>query len=231
MQVRESKNYKMFKFVDGNRPTNDLHIKRLKESMSEEYLMSPIIVNEQKEVIDGQHRLKVARELQLPIRYIVCAGYGLPQVQRFNQNSKNWGGMEFINAYADLGNEHYHYLIDFMEANGLSHAVAASLLSEQEKMNEKIKDGMFKATEKRRGDVIADWINILKPMFTPAAQRNFVRALLSLYSKEDFNFSHFIGKLRLQPTALVPCTNNEQYLSLIEGIYNYKSRNKVNLRF
>ena len=231
MQVKESKDYQKFQFVNGNRSTNKLHLNRLKESMSKEYLVSPIIVNENHEVIDGQHRLSVAKELELPVRYIVCKGYGLPQVQRLNQNSKNWGGMEFINAYADLGNEHYNYLIDFMQNNSLSHAVAASLLSEQESLNEKIKDGEFKATNKRRADVIADWINILKPMFLPAPQRNFVRALLSLYSKEEFNFSHFIGKLRLQPTALVPCTNNEQYLNLIEGIYNYKSRNKVNLRF
>lgn len=231
MQVKESRDYKMFKFVDGNRATNDLHIKRLKESMMQEYLVSPIIVNEKKEVIDGQHRLKVAKELKLPIRYIVCEGYGLPQVQRLNQNSKNWGGMEFINGYADLGNKDYVYLVEFMEDNALSHAVAASLLSTQDNLTQVIKDGTFKATEKQRAAIIADWINILKPMFSPAPQRNFVRALLSLYKNENFNFSHFLGKLRLQPTSLVPCTNNTQYITLIEDIYNYKSRNKVNLRY
>jgi hypothetical protein len=231
MQVKETKNYEMFKYVNGNRQTNNLHIKRLKESMSKEYLVSPIIVNENNEVIDGQHRLQVVKELKLPVRFIVCKGYGLPQVQRFNQNSKNWGGMEFINAYADLGYDDYKYLIDFMYDHDLSHAVAASLLSDQEKINEKIKDGEFKINQKSRANIIADWINILKTMFAPASQRNFVRALLSLYKNDNFNFSHFVGKLTLQPTSLVPCTNNTQYITLIEDIYNYKNRNKVNLRY
>ena len=231
MQVKETKNYSMFSTIEGNRPKNELHLKRLRKSMEEELLISPIIVNEKHQVIDGQHRLQVSKELNLSVYYIVCNGYGLPQVQRLNQNSKNWGGMEFINAYSDLGNQHYKYLIDFMESNNLSHGIAATLLSNQDKLNEKIKDGHFKVNTKRRGDIIADWINILKPMFVYAPQRNFVRALLSLYSKEEFNFSHFVGKLRLQPTSLVPCTNNDQYLTIVEDIYNYRSRNKVNLRF
>jgi hypothetical protein len=38
-------------------------------------------------------------------------------------------------------------------------------------------------------------------------------------------------KLRIQPSALVDCTSTEQYRILIEDIYNYKNRNKINLRY
>ena len=106
LQVKETKNYDMFSSINGNRPKNQLHLKRLKKSMEEELLVSPIIVNEKYEVIDGQHRLQISEELRLSVRYIVCDGYGLDQVHRLNQNSKNWQLIEFIKGYADMGNIH-----------------------------------------------------------------------------------------------------------------------------
>ena len=60
MQVKETKNYSMFTTIGGNRPLNELHLNRLKKSMEEELLISPIIVNEKHEVIDGQHRLRIS---------------------------------------------------------------------------------------------------------------------------------------------------------------------------
>ena len=44
--------------------------------MTEKLLMCPIIVNENYEIIDGQHRYSASKELGLPIRYIVGEGYG-----------------------------------------------------------------------------------------------------------------------------------------------------------
>jgi hypothetical protein len=59
----------------------------------------------------------------------------------------------------------------------------------------------------------------------------FLLELLFLYfNNEIFDFSEFMHKLRLQPSALVDCVNSDQYRTVIEDIYNWRSRNKVNLR-
>jgi hypothetical protein len=55
--------------------------------------------------------------------------------------------------------------------------------------------------------------------------------MISLFKNENFDYSEFMHKLRLQPKALVDCANREQQKLLIEEIYNYKSRQKVNLRY
>ena len=52
-----------------------------------------------------------------------------------------------------------------------------------------------------------------------------------MYKREEFNFSQFVSKVSIQPTALVDCVRTEEYITLIESLYNYKSRNKVNLRY
>ena len=232
MQVKETKNYSMFTTIGGNRPLNELHLNRLKKSMEEELLISPIIVNEKHEVIDGQHRLRISSELKLPLRYIVAEGYGLNEVHRLNQNSKNWTMTEFIDGYADMGLKEYIYLKDFLDRSELNITSALALLSNDSSSHTKaVKLGTWKAVHHERAETIADWVNIIKQYYDSANRQAFVRALITMYNNENFEFSQLISKINLQPTALVHCVNTTQYLTLLEDIYNYRSRNKVSLRF
>jgi hypothetical protein len=55
--------------------------------------------------------------------------------------------------------------------------------------------------------------------------------MMQLLQKPQFEFIEFLQKLKIQPLALQDCTDINQYILLIEEIYNYKRRDKVNLRF
>jgi len=232
MQVKETKNYEMFSTIGGNRPKNQLHLSRLKKSMEEELLISPIIVNEKYEVIDGQHRLQVSSELNLPVRYIVCEGYGLSEVHRLNQNSKNWTKLEFVQGYVDMGLKEYQYLLDFSERHNFSITQSVSLLANDGAGTLKnIQEGKYVSAHRERGETVANWINILKQMHQGHTQKGFFQVMRHLYDKDNFDFSKLVSKLNLQPTALVPCVSKMQYLDLIESIYNYKSREKVSLKY
>ena len=61
--------------------------------------------------------------------------------------------------------------------------------------------------------------------------RNDLTRFLSLSKNKNFEFTEFIIKLNAQPTSLVDCTTTGHYITLIEEIYNYRRRDKVNLRF
>ena len=89
-QVNSTNDYSKFKTLQGNRNVNSLHIRRLKESFKEKYLLSPIVVNQNYEIIDGQHRFEAAKELNLPVNFIICNDYSLKEVQLLNTNMKNW---------------------------------------------------------------------------------------------------------------------------------------------
>jgi hypothetical protein len=52
-----------------------------------------------------------------------------------------------------------------------------------------------------------------------------------MLKNENFEFAEFITKLKQQPTTLQDCTSITQYKVLIEEIYNYRRREKVNLRY
>jgi hypothetical protein len=77
----------------------------------------------------------------------------------------------------------------------------------------------------------ADNIRLIKPYYEGYNKYGFVSTMISLFKKEKFDFSTFMQKLRIQPTSLVDCANGSQRIALIENIYNYRNRNKVNLRY
>ena len=51
------------------------------------------------------------------------------------------------------------------------------------------------------------------------------------HKKDVFDFEEFIHKVKLRPNMLVPCGTTDQYVEMIENIYNYKRSGKVNLRY
>jgi hypothetical protein len=72
---------------------------------------------------------------------------------------------------------------------------------------------------------------MIKPYYVGYNRSAFVGTMIVLLQNQNFDFNDFMHKLRIQPTALVDCANREQYKTLIEDIYNFKRREKVNLRF
>ena len=71
----------------------------------------------------------------------------------------------------------------------------------------------------------------LEPHFKDFKNTVFVRGLIDLLNKSNFDFQEFFHKVKLRPTMLVPCGKKQQYITLMEEIYNYKRADKVNLRF
>lgn len=55
--------------------------KGLAKSIKELGLLQPILVNENFEIIDGNHRFEACKSLQVPIWYILSEGYGIEQAQ------------------------------------------------------------------------------------------------------------------------------------------------------
>lgn len=230
LKVKETKNYKMFSCIKGNRPKNQLHLKRLKKSMEEELLVSPIIVNEHFEVIDGQHRLHISEELKLPVRYIVCEGYGLDQVHRLNQNSKNWQLIEFIKGYADMGYKDYIKFLDFLNTYGFAVTSCMDMLCGHSGYNTNaVKEGTFTIRDYEKGCLLADYITEMGKHFDFYADQSFVKAVVRVSKKEGFCFDTFLNKMQIKP--LQKRTDINAYVEQIEQVYNYKNRNKLNLRY
>lgn len=233
-QVHTTTDYFLFKSIDGNRNKNLLHLNRLRKSMEENYLFTVIIVNENYEIIDGQHRFEIIQELGLPLHYIICDGYGLSEVHVLNQNSKNWQADDYLQGYCDLNYPQYIAFKNFCKKHNLNTSSGMLLLNNGNRSKgaiEVFNSGKFVISDINNAGKIAYMLNHIKPMYKGYSRNSFICAILKLSKNPNFEIIEFITKLKLQPAALFDCVNVDQYIAIIEDIYNYRRREKINLRY
>lgn len=244
-QVQTTTDYSKFKTLIGNRKPNELHIKRLTNSFKERYLFSPILVNEKMQIIDGQHRFYSAKELKLPINYLVVEGYGLEEVQILNTNSSNWKKEDYLKAYCDLGVEPYLQMRQFMlDFPDFGVAIAEMILTDntngenRSKVIDKVEirmmgfqNGELTIPNLSKSYETAEKVLMFKPYYDGYNRATFVRTLITLFKNENYTHAEMISKLANNPSSLTHCANVTQYKFLLEDIYNFRRREKVNLRY
>jgi len=234
-KIKKTKNYELFKFHRANRKINKNHVENIKKSMQKKFLISPITVNEKFEVIDGQHRLIASKDLGLPVYYFINNNYSIKEMQRLNAINKNWTPINYLNTGVELNDQNYIDYKRFKNKYGFSHDINVTFLCDTSShINlEKFKEGTFKVKDYALACKYAELIYLVSPYYKEFKRRRFVSALLFLlkHKQDVFSMQEFIDKLKTRPNSLQHCINTKQYLELIEEIYNYRRRLKVNLRF
>lgn len=229
-----SKDYDKFTFLDANRKLNKANLKKLMNSMKEEQLIIPIIVNEKLQIIDGQHRFTSEKELQLPVYYIVINGYGLDQVKRANTVGVNWTKEDFLQTYIKEENENYIALEELKKDHGLQIGTILKLFSAfnnqtDEFINRKFKEGEFEVGEHLTG--IRYFCSQLELFSTYKDYKanSFILAFLKLYLNDDFDLrqmekqAKWIGQFE-------PKGRSQEYLleELCKQVYSYRLNKQEN---
>lgn len=109
--VYKTSDYSVFQFSKFNR--NVLLRKEMLEQ-AKEGILSPVIVNENLMVIDGQHRLKASEQVGAPVEFIVKSGLNEHDIVRMNTVQKPWTLANFIEAFANQGKEEYVKLLNLL---------------------------------------------------------------------------------------------------------------------
>jgi hypothetical protein len=236
-QVRRTNDLSIFITLVGNRPINKPHVKRLTKSIRQRYLETVMIVNEDFEVIDGQHRLEALKDLGLPAYYIIKVGYGLEETQILNLNTNDWSTNDFMNGYCNAGEEEYITYRDWHNKYKFNHQSSMNLLAgtcmEQGSWYEVFKSGQFTVRNLKEATKIADKIVMTKEYYDGYKRRGFVSAMTKALLDPDYNHAYFMKKLKYLSSSLVDCVKWQQYSSIIEDIYNYRTRkpNKIRLDY
>ena len=117
--VYSSYDYDQFKFIEENR---DAKVRKdLSRSIKEKGLIQPIIVNEEHEIIDGQHRFLACKKIGEPIIFTIKhwnndhGSESIDTLINVNTTSQNWRFQDYVDAYAKTGNEEYTRLKELIE--------------------------------------------------------------------------------------------------------------------
>ena len=113
--VYEEDDYSVFKHLHGNRSVEPVRIQKITESINKVgWVRNPIIVNENMEIVDGQGRFEVLKQLKMPIQYVVAYGAGVKECQSMNIGQGNWKPIDFVKSYAELGNASYALFLNLI---------------------------------------------------------------------------------------------------------------------
>lgn len=242
--MKKTTNYGQFKFAGENRNIDEAHVRKLKRSIEVENLLefAPIIVDDKLTVIDGQHRLQAAKELDVPIYYVVHKGGDFVSMTTLNTASKNWTLLDFANAYAAKGNESYEYVLKICEELKINVSVALRLLLNMSAVHARatstttptaiFKEGKLKVS-------LADYIQakekgmqiISLADYVPSCRSSlFVMTMLRLFNNPDFDIMRLESQLFDHQKELPTQSRVRDYLRDIEDVYNYGKQQKNRVR-
>lgn len=129
--VKETFNYGMFHKISGNRGQQSDKLNKIlddpkrvrkiiREMLQEGIKYIPILVNEKYEIIDGQSRFEAYKALGTPVLYIMQPGLNIDDVIRLNTTASNWKAMDYVECFAQLGEEPYVLLLDLINTYTLN---------------------------------------------------------------------------------------------------------------
>jgi len=235
IQVHTTTDYGKFRLLNGNRKLKSLHMQRLKKSMQEEYLFTIITVNEFLEIIDGQHRFHVAKELALPINYVIKPGYGINQVQKYNITNEKWKIEDYLDSYCREGIREYIIFQEFIQRHNINIPIGMILLCSTDSgpKIEDFKNRRLRIKNLHEADEKAKKLKELEKYCSLVFDRSFVAALGFLVKHPDFNFNELVLKFKIHGDLDGKVKRDkEAYIADLEKVYNYGRKNgKVNLRF
>ena len=230
MEIKETTNYKLFKFADSNRQVVAAHVQGLLKSVQKNNLLrlNPIIVDANMIVIDGQHRLEVAKKLKLPIYYIVDGNISDSDIANLNTNKKNWRPIDYINYHASKGKIEYTELKKLLKKwPGISLSGLIGLLvsnvSEGGGGGTALKSGTFKITNAEGCEAVLNEAKLFDD-FSLRFDRAFLFALQQCMAAPEYDSARMQDKLMQQPGKLERRANREQYVDLLEQLFNYRSQ-------
>ena len=191
-KVYMSYDYDKFTTLDRNRELNLANKRKLMESMKEEQLIIPVIVNQYFQIIDGQHRFFSCCELGLPIFYIINKDYGIDQVIRANTVSANWNKEDFLQSYVTQGLETYKELEEIKIEYAVNIGTLLSIIAEfkgqsNEYITKQFENGILNIGDHWGGITFFLFQLEMFSSYSGYKSSSFVKAFLKLYLYEEYD--------------------------------------------
>tara|TARA_X000000950_G_C13829198_1_gene625381 strand:+ start:460 stop:1239 length:780 start_codon:yes stop_codon:yes gene_type:complete len=230
--IHITRDYSMFKSVKGNRAIDKGHVQKLIREMKKKDLDLPIFINENDEVVDGQHTLQARKELGRPVRYIRGKFENEFDVAIMNANRKNWPMTAYLNFHIENGKKDYQIIRAMTKQYSLPLECAIFLLAGGYSMwretRADFKQGKFKIKTLQRCNEIGADLMFMKNNFNIRLTRSFITAYAVVSEHPKFKWDRFKTALKSKSALLLRGTNTEDFVRVFDKIYNGNVHNKIN---
>lgn len=240
--ILKTLDFSLFKFRKDNRQEiNENHVKKLIESIKNRNLLEfrPIIINNDYEVMDGQHRLMAAKSLGVDIYYKIEKKIKPEDMIQLNL-SKSWSMNDYLNFYIQRNFDDYVALYNFMKKNNLSLSIALSIVcGKSSKVYSNFKNGKFKFIKEDIDSILLncrECIAFIKKnqkatQVTYTSTFRFWKALIKLMNDENFNLEKWNENFQKMVDKFSCRTTWEGYYRIMVDIHNYRNTDKILINF
>lgn len=231
--VLVEENLDLFKFDKNNRDIDENHALFLCEEIKVCNMLPghPIIVNKNKVVIDGQHRLIAAKILGLKIYYVVMDDIEISDINSHQRPGKPWTVDELIKFHCDKNSKDYELLKDYLDKYGsaLEKCFAIELLSKVNnwtKAHQLFKIGKFEIYKYDQACQIGEMLLDIPKIIKFRKRKILTRTLSEVMLCENYDHKRMIDKMTKYPHLLVKCVDLETTLQNLEKVYNFNTGQK-----
>jgi hypothetical protein len=232
-QVYKTTDYSIFKYIDSNRVVNKHHVQELILSM-ERYPdlipKNPILVNENMEIIDGQHRLQAASTLHSPIYFTIANNTTVETAQLMNRLQRSWQLMDFARSYAKNNDNPerakvYKSFIALSEEFGTPTTTLIQFCEQATRHNATaaFREGNLKLVDI---DTTRMWLGMAQeveekvdPLILRHSRSNFLGALFIIFRNSKYDHERMLRKL--DEKHLTHQVTRMDYIRAFEASYNH----------
>ena len=228
--------YDRFKFRPDNRKQiSQAHVDSLTRSLDQKNLLPirPIIVNEEMEIIDGQHRFLAAKKLGLPISYEVMKDFDEADIIKMNF-SKSWNNEDYLNFYCKQGKPEYLKLRAFIRKYNISVIVATTILGGKQKVSfSSFKKGEFVFNEEELVEIVEECRKTIEVLREVKDDIAFLKSL-KFYSALFFfiksmgvdKLTGWLERVQLLSSRITAKPSKDEYLESFKYVFNYNRKKK-----
>lgn len=238
-----TEDYSIFKKQVGNRElkrVEDLK-KTIKYINGSEYpFYSPIIVNDDFEVIDGQHRLQICIELQTKVEFIVRGGLNILDTLDMNRVANAWDLEEIVTNGINMEIPLYLKAQEFAQKTGITPVMVLGIYDPKlvnrgnalkMRYNPNINIYEFEKVVNRRIKNASEIIKELKPNKDKQSKvsHTVLGAIITLIETADYKQETFLKQLKKYRHMILISNSKKHMLEQFENVYNFNRRGR-NLR-
>jgi len=238
--VRQTANYGMFELLGFNRDVR--RTGKLEESMREYGWIPayPMYVipngNTGRYIIkDGHHRLFVATKLGIPVRYVVC--HDEADIRKINGGINLWDKKDYMSFYCRNGLQDYLEAKDYIDETGIPLGLALSMLmghtAGSVNWRAKFNNGEYKINrDSNHARVMKEIILLCRDSEIGFYRNNlFIQAMSRVVRVKELDLKRLKTRLKLFAPTMKKQATMDQYLEMIQDVYNRKHTAKLPLKF
>ena len=235
-KLRATKDYRLFSVSKHNRDINPGHLRKLKPSMEEYGWIPafPMLVRRTAkglEILDGQHRFSVARELGLAVWFVECDdGFNIPLI---NASQVPWRTLDYAESFSKCGKGDYSEVIAFAEIHQMQIGDAAALLAGTTSFPNIRKcwiAGTYRITERDYAERVAYLYTSIREMTHATVDKSLRLALIAIARVPGVDYARLVRNAARLPERFMKFATREGALQMLEAVYNYGRREHVGIK-